>query len=50
MCHGLSWREWELLQKERRDDEEPRVIEVTPEPEPREVEPERDPERELVRA
>ena len=50
MCHGLSWREWELLQKERHEDEEPRVIEVAAEPEPREVEPERDPERELVRA
>jgi len=50
MCHHLTWEEWRLLNKEeRREDDEPRVVEVvddevvaTP------TEPE--PERELVRA
>jgi hypothetical protein len=51
MCHSLSWREWELLQaEERREDEEPRVIEVADEPEAVEPEPEREPERVLIRA
>lgn len=51
MCHGLSWREWELLRdRERREDEEPRVVEVAAEPEAVEPEPEREPERELVHA
>ena len=50
MCHSLSWREWELMQEERREDEEPRVIEVTDEPEAGEPEPEREPERVLIRA
>jgi hypothetical protein len=52
MCHSLRWKEWELLDEERRTDEEPRVIEVVHEPEPEEaeLERERDPERELVRA
>jgi hypothetical protein len=49
MCHSLKWEDWKLLQQEeRREDEEPRV-EVTSEPEQFEPEPERDPERELVR-
>jgi hypothetical protein len=52
MCHSRRWQEWELLNEERREDEEPRVVEVAPE---RELEPvpeperERDPERELIR-
>lgn len=51
MCHSLRWRDWELLEdEERREDEEPRVIQVDAEPEPVEAEPERDPERELVHA
>jgi hypothetical protein len=50
MCHSERWMEWELLEKERREDEEPRVIEVVHEPEAEEPEVERDPERELVRA
>jgi hypothetical protein len=51
MCHHLSWEEWELLQVEkRREDEEPRIVEVTAEPEAVEAEPERDRERELIRA
>jgi hypothetical protein len=52
MCHSLRWQEWELLEEERRTDEEPRVIEVAHERETEEpeVERERDPERELVRA
>jgi hypothetical protein len=51
MCHHLSWEEWELLNvKERREDEEPRIVEVTAEPEAVEAEPERDRERELIRA
>jgi negative regulator of sigma E activity len=52
MCHHLSWEEWELLRfEERREEEEPRVIEVTAEPdEALEAEPERDRERELIRA
>jgi hypothetical protein len=52
MCHSVKWQEWELLEEERRTDEEPRVTQVvhereTDEPE---LEHERDPERELVRA
>jgi hypothetical protein len=51
MCHGMTWEEWKLLQQEeRREDEEPRTIEVVTEPETVEVEPARDPERELVNA
>jgi hypothetical protein len=51
MCHHLEWQDWELLKdEERRDDEQPRVIEVTAEPEAFEAEPEREPERELIRA
>jgi hypothetical protein len=51
MCHSLKWQQWELLRdEERREDEEPRVIEVTAEPETVEPERERDPERELVHA
>jgi hypothetical protein len=51
MCHHLEWQNWELLQdEERREDEEPRVIEVSAEPEAEEAEPERTPERELIRA
>ena len=50
MCHNLSWKEWELMQEERREDEEPRVIEVDDEPEAVEPELEREPERVLIRA
>jgi hypothetical protein len=50
MCHGMTWEEWQLLQDEkRREGEEPRVVEVASEPEAVEPEPEREPERELVR-
>jgi hypothetical protein len=50
MCHHLTWEEWQLLQEvERREDEEPRTVEVT-EREVVETETERDPERELVHA
>lgn len=50
MCHSLKWENWELLEEEeRRETVEPRVEESS-EPEPLELEPERDPERELVRA
>ena len=50
MCHSMKWHDWELLQdEERREDEEPRVIEVASEPEAVEPEPEREPERELIR-
>ncbi len=53
MCHSQRWQEWELLlDEERREDAEPRTVEVTerePAPADREVERERDPERELVR-
>lgn len=50
MCHSLKWENWELLEEEeRRETVEPRVEESS-EPEPLEPEPERDPERELVRA
>jgi hypothetical protein len=46
----MKWHDWELLQDEkRREDEEPRVIEVASEPEAVEPEPEREPERELIR-
>jgi hypothetical protein len=46
----MTWEEWQLLQDEkRREDEEPRVVEVASEPEAVEPEPEREPERELVR-
>ena len=51
MCHSLKWEDWKLLQlEERREGEDPRVVEVASEPEAVEAEPERDPERELVRA
>ena len=51
MCHHIEWHEWELLKdEERREDAEPRVIEVASEPEAVEPETEREPERELVRA
>jgi hypothetical protein len=51
MCHHLKWEDWELLQdEERREDREPRVVEVASEPEAVEPEPEREPERELIRA
>jgi hypothetical protein len=47
MCHGMTWEEWQLLQDEkRREDVEPRTIAVRAEIEP---EPEREPERELIR-
>jgi hypothetical protein len=47
----MTWEEWKLLQQdERHTDEEPRTIEVVTEREAVEPEPERDPERELVRA
>jgi hypothetical protein len=50
MCHHLELKDWELLMDEqRREDEEPRTVEVV-EPEVVETETERDPERELVRA
>ncbi|MGH3079944.1 MAG: hypothetical protein ACRDNH_02260 [Gaiellaceae bacterium] len=50
MCHHLTWEEWQLLQvEERREDEEPRTVEVA-ERERVETETERDPERELVHA
>jgi hypothetical protein len=50
MCHHLTWEEWQLLQvEERREDEEPRTVEVV-ERERVETETERDPERELVHA
>jgi hypothetical protein len=50
MCHHLTWEEWQLLQvEERREDEEPRTVEVA-ERESVETETERDPERELVHA
>jgi hypothetical protein len=50
MCHHLTWEEWQLLQaEERREDVEPRIVEVT-EREAVEAEPERDPDRELVHA
>jgi hypothetical protein len=46
----MTWEEWQLLQDEkRREDEEPRVVEVASEPEAVEPEPEREPERELIR-
>jgi hypothetical protein len=49
MCHHVELQDWELLRdEERREDEEPRTVEVT-EPEPVVIE-ERDPERELVHA
>jgi cytochrome c1 len=53
MCHSMKWQEWELLMdEERREDAEPRTVEVTErerEPAEPEVVRERDPERELVR-
>jgi hypothetical protein len=50
MCHNMSWEEWQLLQDERREDVEPRTIEVSADSEPEvEPEPEREPERELIR-
>lgn len=53
MCQSLRWQEWELLRDEQgHKDEEPRVIEVVHERETEEpgFEPEREAERELVRA
>jgi hypothetical protein len=51
MCHSQRWQEWErLMDEERHEDEQPRVVEVAAEPEAVEPEPEREPERELVRA
>jgi hypothetical protein len=50
MCHHLTWEEWQLLRdEERRQDDEPRIVEVD-EPEVVETPTERDPERELVHA
>jgi hypothetical protein len=51
MCHSKSWQDWELLEEERREKEEPRTVEVVTERETAEpeVERERDPERELIR-
>ena len=50
MCHHMTWEEWQLLQDERREDIEPRTIEVRADSEPDvEPEPEREPERELIR-
>ena len=51
MCHHMTWEEWQLLQDEkRREDVEPRTIEVRSQPEVEpEPEPEREPERELIR-
>jgi hypothetical protein len=47
MCHHYEWRDWDLLRDEqRREEEDPRIVEVTTEPEA--VEPEPEPERELV--
>jgi hypothetical protein len=49
MCHHLELQDWELLKDmQRREDEEPRVVEVAAEPEA--VEPETEPDRELVHA
>jgi hypothetical protein len=51
MCHSLKWENWELLEEEeRRENVEPRVTEIASEPEAAEAEPEREPERELIRA
>jgi hypothetical protein len=50
MCHHLTWEEWEVLRaEERRENEEPRVVEAR-EPEAVEADREQDPERELVHA
>jgi hypothetical protein len=50
MCHHMTWEEWQLLQDEkRREDLEPRTIEVAGEPEAVEPKPEHEPERELIR-
>jgi hypothetical protein len=49
MCHHMTWEDWELLKEERREEAEPRVVEVASEPEAVEPEPEREPERELIR-
>jgi hypothetical protein len=50
MCHHMTWEELQLLQVERREDMEPRTIEVRADSEPEvEPEPEREPERELIR-
>jgi hypothetical protein len=48
MCHELEWRAWELL-KERHEVEEPRV-EDAKQREAEAVEPEPEPDRELVHA
>ena len=51
MCHSLKWENWELLEEEeRRENVEPRVTEIASEPEATEPEPEREPDRELIRA
>jgi hypothetical protein len=51
MCHHLELQDWELLKDmQRREDEEPRVVEVAAEPEAFEAEPEPETERELIRA
>ena len=51
MCHSLKWQKWEeRYLDEEREDTEPRVVEVASEPEAVEPEPEREPERELIRA
>ena len=51
MCHHMTWEEWQLLQDEKRREElEPRTIEVSADSEPVvEPEPEREPERKLIR-
>lgn len=52
MCHGMKWQDWELLQdEERREDVEPRAVEVLSDSEPEAVEPEpeHESERELIR-
>jgi hypothetical protein len=50
MCHHLEWKDWDLLKdEERREDEEPRIVEIA-DPEVVETPTEREPERELVRA
>ena len=51
MCHHMTLEEWQLLLDEkRREDVDPRTIEVRADSEPEvEPEPEREPERELIR-
>jgi hypothetical protein len=51
MCHHLEWRAWELLRdKEQREVEEPRVEVAAEQREAEIVEPEPEPDRELVHA